>query len=66
MTTQFTFGNRAWRTENRDLAGNLYDMTSVFTGLVDDVRVTARALKPDEFGPLSPAHSQPSAPANNQ
>lgn len=45
---------------------NPYDMTSIFTGLVDDVRVTARALKPDEFGPLNPARSQPSAPAINQ
>ena len=45
---------------------NPYDMTSVFNGLVDDVRVSARALKPDEFGPLNPGVSQPSAPAHNQ
>jgi len=34
---------------------NPYDMSSIFTGLVDDVRVTARALKPAEFGPLNPS-----------
>lgn len=45
---------------------NPYDMSSIFTGLVDDVRVTARALKPDEFGPLNPSVAQPASPAHNQ
>ena len=45
---------------------NPYDMTSVFTGLIDDVRVTARALKPDEFGPLNPSVAQPASPALKQ
>ena len=45
---------------------NPYDMTSVFTGLVDDVRATARTLKPGEFGPLNPAVVQPAPPALNE
>lgn len=45
---------------------NPYDMTSIFTGLVDDVRVTARALKPDEFGPVNPSVAQPALPALKQ
>ena len=42
---------------------NPYDMTSIFTGLIDDVRVTARALKPSEFGPVNPAGERPAPPA---
>jgi hypothetical protein len=42
---------------------NPYDMTSIFTGLIDDVRVTARALKPSEFGPVNPDEERPAPPA---
>ena len=42
---------------------NPYDMTSIFTGLIDDVRVTARALKPSEFGPVNPDEQRPAPPA---
>jgi hypothetical protein len=42
--------------------GNPYDMTSIFTGLIDDVRVTARALTPGKFGPVNPGEQRPAPP----
>ena len=45
---------------------NPYDHTSIFTGLVDDVRITASALTPDEFGPVTPGKAQPADPVLNR
>jgi hypothetical protein len=45
---------------------NPYNMTSIFTGLVDDVRITARALTPGEFGPVAPGKAQPADPVLNR
>ena len=42
---------------------NPYNMTSIFTGMIDDVRITARALQPSEFGPVNPADKRPANPA---
>jgi len=45
---------------------NPYDMTAIFTGLVDDVRLTMRALPPDEFGPINPSQGRPAVPLNDE
>ena len=41
---------------------NPYDMSNVFNGFIDDVRLTARALRPSEFGPVAPGKDRPAAP----
>ncbi|MDO8432585.1 MAG: LamG domain-containing protein, partial [Candidatus Binatus sp.] len=33
-----------------------------FSGLIDDVRITARALSPAEFGPINPLSQKPALP----
>ena len=45
---------------------NPYDMTAIFTGLVDDVRLTMRALPPAEFGPINPSQGRPAVPLNDE
>jgi len=41
---------------------NPYDMSNIFNGFIDDVRLTARALDPSDFGPRAPGQTRPAPP----
>ena len=50
-------------TQRMGVGRNPFNGTSIFTGLIDDVRLTAKALSADEFGPLNPRPTRPAEPA---
>ena len=50
-------------TQRMGIGRNPFDGTSIYTGLIDDVRLTAKALPASGFGPLNPRPTRPAEPA---